>query len=236
MSHSVNSIPLPRNWSRQTKSALLHVIALANFAVVRLRGWCADSRLIRARLAAKVERLEAEGAMLKEELHIKDARLGRIPARERPHYPPTERLAILALRAARGWTLAQVGERFLLTAATVASWMQRLDEEGERALVQIHEPVNRFPDFVCVVVQRLRATFPSMGKVRIAQMLARAGLHLGATTVRRMMARQQRLPPPTDASAAIELGRKHKAERTVTARRPHHVWNIDFTVMPTIAC
>ncbi len=186
--------PLPRGWPRTTKSALLHVIALATFALVRVRGWCADSRLARVRLAAEVERPRAEKAMLKEEIWIKDARIARISARE-PHYPPAERLSILALRASRGWSLAQVAERFLLTAATVASWMHRLDEQGEKALVQIPEPVNRFPDFVRVVVQKLRTTAPFMGKVRIAEVLARAELRLGATTVRRMMGSAQlRLP------------------------------------------
>jgi len=38
---------------------------------------------------------------------IKDARMERLPAQRRPHYPPIERLAILELRAARGWSLAQ---------------------------------------------------------------------------------------------------------------------------------
>ncbi|MEE9246160.1 MAG: helix-turn-helix domain-containing protein, partial [Gemmatimonadota bacterium] len=43
---------------------------------------------------------------------------------------PTERLAILELRAARGWSLEQTAERMLVTPNTVASWMGRLDEEG----------------------------------------------------------------------------------------------------------
>ncbi|MCH7750701.1 MAG: hypothetical protein IH898_00890 [Planctomycetes bacterium] len=42
----------------------------------------------------------------------------------------------------------QAADTFLLTAPTIASWMERVDEEGPDALVQLHEPVNRFPDFV----------------------------------------------------------------------------------------
>jgi len=37
--------------------------------------------------------------------------------------------------------------------------MKRLDEEGADALVQLREPVNRFPDFVRYVVQRLRTLY-----------------------------------------------------------------------------
>ncbi len=84
----------------------MHLAALAHVALTRTRSWCADSRLGRVRLRGRVDRLEQEVALLREELRIKDARLARIPAHERPRYPPHERLAILALRAARGWNAA----------------------------------------------------------------------------------------------------------------------------------
>ena len=81
----------------------------------------------------------------------------RVDPQKRPHYVPTERIAILELRAARGWSAQQTAEAFLVTAATIASWMKRVDEEGPDALVQIREPVNKFPDFVRYAVQRLKA-------------------------------------------------------------------------------
>jgi transcriptional regulator with XRE-family HTH domain len=36
-------------------------------------------------------------------------------------------MAILELRAARGWSLKQTADSFLVTSATVASWMKRVD-------------------------------------------------------------------------------------------------------------
>jgi len=54
------------------------------------------------RLAAQVERLREDCAQLREEIRIKDARMGRILPQRRPHYSPHERMAILELRAARG--------------------------------------------------------------------------------------------------------------------------------------
>ena len=96
-------------------------------------------------------------------------------------------MAILELKAARGWSLEQTAKAFLVTAATIASWMKRLDEDGPDALVQLPQPVNKFPEFVRYIVQRLKTLCPAMGKVKIAQTLARAGLHLGATTVGRML-------------------------------------------------
>ena len=64
--------------------------------------------------------------------------------------------------------MAQTARSLLVTPATVASWMGRLDEEGSKALVQMREPVNKFPDFVRYIVQRLKVLYPTMGKVKIA--------------------------------------------------------------------
>jgi hypothetical protein len=83
--------------------------------------------------------------------------------------------------------LEQTSSTFLVTAATIAAWMKRLDEAGPDALVQLREPVNKFPDFVRYAVQRLKILCPSMGKVKLAQVLSRAGLHLGVTTVGRIL-------------------------------------------------
>ena len=71
--------------------------------------------------------------------------------------------------------------------------MARLDEEGPDALVRLPEPVNRFPDFVSYVVRRLKALCPAMGRFRIARVRARAGLHLGLTTIRRMLGSRDRI-------------------------------------------
>ena len=139
-------IDLPKAWPRMAKSAIVHVLAHAHFVVTHVRGWCADSPLSRVRVSAENERLSSEVAMLREELRIKDARLARIPPRNRPHYPPAERLAILALKAARGWNLAQSAARFLVEPATIASWLGRIDEEGQHALVQMPAPVNKYPE------------------------------------------------------------------------------------------
>jgi transposase-like protein len=163
-------------------------------------------------------------ALLQEEMRIKDARMLRIPAQRRPHYPPIERLAILELRAARGWSRSQTARHLLVTPATVCTWMSRLDEEGPRAIVRTHQPVNKFTEFVTYVVRRLKVLCPSMGKTKIAQILCRAGLHLGSTTVQRML-NQKPHPKPTPVSSSFP--------RVVTANRPNHVWHCDLTTVPT---
>ena len=99
-------------------------------------------RNTRVRLRATVDQLQQEVALLRAVIRIKDARMKCVPAQRRPYYPPAIRLEILQLRAARGWSLQQAADAFLVTAATIRSWMKRLEEIGPRALVQLRTPVN----------------------------------------------------------------------------------------------
>jgi transposase InsO family protein len=137
-------------------------------------------------------------------------------------------MRILQLRAARSWSAEQTARRFLVTEDTVASWIRRVDEEGESALVRAEEPVNKFPRFVAYLVRYLKRTCPTLGKVRIAQMLARAGLHLGASTVERMLKRD--LSRDDAVAETVEASGK-----TIKARRPNDIWHVDLTVVPTSA-
>jgi hypothetical protein len=225
------------------KTALLHVVGLARVAVLEVRAGFASGPSD-ARVAARVAALEAEIGQLREELRIKDARMGRLDARKRPHFAPEDRLAILVLRAARGWTTAETARRFMITAMTVASWFARRDEAGDGALVRTPVPVNRFPDHVGEVIRRIRASFPMLGTKRIAQMLARMGLHLGDTTVRRLAKDESARFPPgralggaaTNTSSAKESAASSQAAspaRRVTAKYAHHVWHIDLPFVPT---
>ena len=68
-----------------------------------------------------------------------------------------------------------------------------------------------------------------MGKVKIAETLARAGLHLGATTVGRML----KQPRKTSKSTSAKSQNKSTEGRIVTAKRINHVWHIDLTIVPT---
>ncbi len=102
--HAPN-VPLAKHWKKHVKSAILHVMSLAQYATAYTRSWAADSGNARVRLTAEKDRLEQERALLREELRIKDARTARLPAHRRPQYTPVERMAILEVRAARAWSL-----------------------------------------------------------------------------------------------------------------------------------
>ena len=65
----------------------------------------------------------------------------------------------------------------------------------------------------------LKTLCPTMGKVKIAQTLARAGLHLGATTVGRML-REDAAPKPRPKVNAQATG------RVLTAKYRDQIWHI----------
>ena len=53
MSPSEPRIPLPKSWPTHVRAAILHVIALAQFATAHTRSWAANSVNARIRLRSK---------------------------------------------------------------------------------------------------------------------------------------------------------------------------------------
>ena len=123
-------IHLPRGWPRHVKSAILHVIAFAQYAAAYSRSWAINGRIAHVQLKADNDEFRQQVAMLTEGIRIKDTRTKRLAPQKRPHYVPTERFAILELRAAQAWSVQKTAGTFLVTAATIASWMKRVDENG----------------------------------------------------------------------------------------------------------
>ena len=214
-------LPVPRNWNKRVKVAILHALSLARSSFTGAVAQLSMSRRRTHRLVAEIERLKSELRLHREELRLKDARMGRVPPRRRPHYSPTERMSILELRALRGWSVAQTAAVFLVSRATVSSWTSRLRRGDDVNLLKMQTPVNRFPDFVRYVIQRLKTLCPHLGKVKIAQVLCRAGLHLAATTVGRIL----REPPVGEPDAG-------KSQTLIVADGPDQVWNLDLTTIP----
>ena len=110
---------------------------------------------------ARIHQLESEVAMLREELRINGARMQRVVPHRRPQYTTVQRMAILQLRAMRGWSKAETARRLFLTDDTVRAWLRRADDD---LLVQTRTPVNRFPDFVRYAIQQIKLFCPTLGK------------------------------------------------------------------------
>ena len=235
--------PLPKCWPQTVGAAILHAISLAHLVITYARGWAANSLNARVRQAAEIDRLQQVVALLQERLALVHARLSRIQPHRWPRYTPVERMRVLELKAARGWSLSQTAKAMLLDPQTPATWMKRLDEKGSNALVRRPTPVNRFPEFVRKLVPRLKLLCPTLGKVKIAQVLARAGLHLGPTTVGRVLKEDPSQQPPADTmgdragTQQPETPTPDQADtpRVVTAKHPNHVWHVDRSMVPTVS-
>ena len=64
-------IDLPRGWPRRVRSAMLHTIALAQYAITYPRSWAIDCRIARLRLKAENDQLRQEVTLLTEEIRRK---------------------------------------------------------------------------------------------------------------------------------------------------------------------
>jgi len=219
-------IPLPKGWSALTLQAILHTITLARIVILNAACWPNDKECDGLRLRVENDRLLAEVNLLKQELAIKDARFARLDAKQRPEFLPTERLEILTLKAARGWSNVQTANRFHVAERTVRRWIYGVETGGD--IVQLPEQVNRYPDYVRSIVQRLKACCPMLGRYKIADILARAGLHISASTVRRI------IQEPPKQPAEIEIPPDLVAPRVVTSKYPDHLWGGDITLIPTV--
>jgi transposase-like protein len=216
----IDSIPLPKGWSKIARHAVLNVIGLVRVAMLAGR-----EHLIRKGNAAEahVHRLETEVAMLREELRIVGSRITCINPQQRPQYPAVERMAILQLRAMCGWSRAETARRFFVSDATIRSWIRRANDDS---LLATTSPVNRFPDFVRHAVQQIKLFCPSLGKVKIAETLARVGIHIGKTTVGRIIKEKPCGPPePTPEEDSNKSSR-------IVSKYPDHTWHADTTAVP----
>ena len=85
--------------------------------------------------------------------------------------------------------------------------------------------MNRFPDVVRYAVQRIKLFCPALGKVKIADKLARAGIHIGKTTIERSLPEKPaKNPEPT----SDDTGKR----RRIVAKYPGHTWHADLTAVP----
>jgi hypothetical protein len=105
-------LPLPKNWPSYVRHAVLNVIGLVRIAMLVGRESLIKIGNVHE---ARIHQLESEVAMLREELRINGARMQRVPPQRRPQYHSVERVAILQLRAMRGWSKAETASGCRIT-------------------------------------------------------------------------------------------------------------------------
>jgi len=228
----LESLRIPIDWPAHLKSALIHAVAFAHTAMVNACSFAQNVTNPRLQREAEIARLQMENARKDEQINLLLSRFSRIPHHERPHYKPHERFRALLLKALCGWSQSQAASALLVEPLTIHLWEKKLHEEGEPGFLDIGAPVNRFPDYVGVLVTRLKALCPMFGKVKIAQVLARAGVHFAVSTIKRKLGQDDGSTPDPDTDATVKS--EEETDLVVTARYPNHVWHVDLTVMPTL--
>lgn len=218
-------IPLPSGWCDLTLLSLLHVIALARLAILNARNWPMGSECDGLRLRAENDRLKSEVTLLERELVIKDARFHRLPPKKRPEYLPSERLEIILIKTIRGLNNTQLAKRFQVTVQTVRRWLKGVHKGNN--LVTLPVKATRYPDYLRLVIQQLKMYCPLLGRFKIADILARAGLHISASTVRRIV------NEPPVVPAVAETDSPSYGPRVLRSDYPNHLWSADLTLVPT---
>ena len=132
----VESLRLPKDWRSYVRRAVLNVIGVVRVAMLAGREALINNGDAKD---ARIHQLESEVAMLREELRINGARMQRVGPHRRPQYTAVERMAILQLRAMRGWNKAETARRFFVTDDTIRAWLRRVDDDS---LVRTQTPVN----------------------------------------------------------------------------------------------
>ena len=74
-------------------------------------------------------------------------------------------------------------------------------------------------------VQRIKLFCPALGKVKIAAKLARAGIHIGKTTVQRIL---EEKPAENPEPSSDDTGKGSR----IVAKYPSHLWHADLTAVP----
>jgi putative transposase len=177
------------------------------------------------RLRADNDRLKCEIALLERELAIKDARFNRLDPKKRPEFLPSERLEILLVKTMRGLNNSQLARRFQVTVQTVRRWLRGV--KSGNGVVCLPDKVTRYPDYLRLVIQQLKMLCPLLGRFKIADILARVGLHISASTVRRIVNEPPVIP------AVVESDTPSDKPHILKSNYSNHLWCADLTLVPT---
>ena len=175
--------------------------------------------LARARpLSARIASLEERVARLEAETELLRSRLCRIRPRNRPHYRPNERFAILLHAARYRISVIDTSRTFGVSRQTILNW-RKACRNSDGSIGRL--PVRTLSELTDALVHQLKTEWPRWGTRRAGGVLAKMGVRCSRSTVQRIL-RNPREPQPDDRAIAPRSLR-------LLAKRPNHIWMIDFT-------
>ena len=224
----------PAAWPRSIRRVVDVAAGLVAF-VARLGRERAEGQ---GKLAAMQAQFDAKDALIRQqavEMDMFRRRLGAMSPRERPHFAPQDRLAILRLMWLNGWSAKDVAKRFVLGMATVHRWIKAWHGKADPGLFFGRVAWNRLSDAVCDLIHDCRLQFPEpeVGTRTIAAQIEKAAIALSRSTVQRVL----KEPPPRKSSGT--KSRANDGELPPSAK-PFHIlkpetinrtWHLDLTVI-----
>ncbi|MBI3268442.1 MAG: DDE-type integrase/transposase/recombinase [Planctomycetes bacterium] len=203
--------------------AVLAVARLLREAEARVLVECSPRAAELLALRAEVFRLRAECELLR-------ARILRMEPTSRPRYARWERLRILWHRARHGLSTRETARLFVVRVSTLQAWLRSLPSVPPSGATPAKGP-RGLAAVVGHLARLLRWDNPAWGTRRIAQVLARLGIKVSRSSVQRQVRTKPQPPTPTVPRRKSGKAVPRKKARAVRAKRPHHVWLIDITVV-----
>ncbi|MBI3271732.1 MAG: DDE-type integrase/transposase/recombinase [Planctomycetes bacterium] len=179
---------------------------------------------------AELLALRAEVFRLRSECELLRGRILRMESTTRPRYARWERLRILWHRARHGLSMRETARLFVIRVSTLQAWLRSLASVPPSGAAPAKGP-RGLAAVVGHLARLLRWENPAWGSRRIAQVMARLGIKVSRSSVQRQVRRKPQ--PPTPSAPRKKSGKSlpRRKARAVRAKRPHHVWLIDITVV-----
>ncbi len=114
-------------------------------------------------------------------------------------------------------SVEKTAQAFVLSVQTVLNWHRVMRRKDPHLL----PPLRGLPDLVRDLVHRLKVEWPRWGTRRIAGQLARLGVKASRSSVQRILRRGPLRPAEPECTDT--------RGRVLLAKRPDHIWMIDFT-------
>ena len=201
------------------------------------------------RALARTKEIEVQLAFAFQTIDVLLERLNRVPPSHRPRYRKADRGRILHHKDVFHLSCREIARLYALTRSTVHRWVVDCvaPKRPDRPLVAPAPPDRSYSALLRQQVLNLSmAGFG--GSLRIAQTLAREGILLSRSTVRRWTKEPAPAggPSPSETPATsngadddappslLTSVAPHRIERAVRARRPNHVLMVDVTLVKAL--
>jgi transposase InsO family protein len=213
------------------KEIIVYAVSMILKAAVLAAAWAGRSRKRELEAIANmtIEEKDKEIVFLRDRVHQLETQVQIFQKQyhspsSKPRYSLKERLFILWHMEYFQVPRRKVTEIFGIARSTLYRWLKELDDETDSA----HQPWNKTPDDLAILVWRIAGDNIHWGRIRIANQLRVLGIFLSASTVRNILNRpHSKDPSPAKCAEKRELLDENGCR--IPAWYPNHLWSVDLT-------